>query len=102
MQNKKTLSILIPTGCYREEFLKQTLLSIFCQNLKINYEIIINFNCGKINFVSLSNLDLNLKVFSEKFTNNWGESYYFLFKKAQGKYIYFLEDDDILLTDFLF
>ena len=84
-----------------------TLSSILSLDIQIPYEIILNTNSPIANLEQnlLKNRWLkfsHLKISKNYFLDNWGESYKYLFNLAKGEYIYFLEDDDLLLTDFSF
>ena len=85
------LSILILTH-NRPKLFERCLNSVLKQNLK-DIEILVNNDSDDISESS----DYTLyKVKSQ----NLSEIYFNLFKKAKGKYIYFLEDDDYLLEGF--
>ena len=94
------ISFLIPVS--RESY-KNSLDSILSQNIKYNYEIILCFNeinlYNKIpNYIKM-NPDIKILNLPEEL---WFYSYKSLYESANNKYIYYLEDDDLLLTDFSF
>jgi len=98
----KSITILILVS--RESF-TETLLSIQKQNIKLKYNIILCFNNSKLYFKYIKYLKQEHNI--TYFLNNkeWYKSYYLLYKKSlkyNSEYIYYLEDDDILITDFSF
>jgi len=100
MSKNIKLSILIPTHD-RPEQLQNCLLSICKADIQIPYEIIINCDDNSIKDINFNKYKLPIKIYNNKFFN-WGQVYNFLYKKSNGNYIYFLEDDDLLLTSFDF
>jgi glycosyltransferase involved in cell wall biosynthesis len=100
MSKNIKLSILIPTHD-RPEQLQKCLLSICKANIQITFEIIINCDDNSIKDINFDKYKLPITIYNNNFSN-WGQVYNFLYKKAKGEYIYYLEDDDILLTSFNF
>jgi len=100
MSKNIKLSILIPTHD-RPEQLQKCLLSIRKANIQIPYEIIINYDDDSIKDINFNKYKLPITIYNASFIN-WGQVYNFLYKKSNGEYIYYLEDDDTLLTSFDF
>lgn len=87
------LSIIILTH-NRPKLFKRCLNSVINLELK-NYEIIVNNDTDDIDKISRENIHyFNKKSF------DISELYYFCLMNSRGKFIYFLEDDDILLEGF--
>ena len=93
------ISFLIGTYKDRKGSVFDTIRSILSKKFLFDFEIIITTTDGsKIEPFS----DKKIKYFINDFKDNWGQYYKFLFEQATKKYIYYLEDDDQLLTDFSF
>lgn len=89
------LSILILTHKRPELF--QRCLESARKQLCDDVEIIIN---NDSNDISIDSYHPNISYYFNKF-ENLSQIYEFLLHKAQGEYVYFLEDDDYLTDDFL-
>lgn len=89
------LSILILTHNRPKLFNRclESLKNIELNTTGINYEILVNNDSDDI---SISN---DYKLYNKK-SEDLSDLYYLLYKEAKGKYIYFLEDDDIILKPF--
>jgi len=93
------ISFLIPVS--RKTFIN-SINSILSKQFCFDKEIILCFNNNELlneENILLMN-ELNIKWFINE--ENWGSSYLKLYNKASMEYVYFLEDDDILLTNFSF
>jgi len=108
MKKMKKLSILIGTYNARKSSFFRTLSSIYNQEFNFEIDVLINSNDG----ISIhddiqsflkenKNKNIDLQYYNQKM-ENYGLYYKFLFDKSQTKYIYFLEDDDLLMQDFIF
>lgn len=89
------LSILILTHNRPKLFDRciKSLKNIELNTTGINYEILVNNDSGDI---PVSN---DYKLYNKK-SDDLSDLYYLLYKESRGKYIYFLEDDDIILKSF--
>ena len=93
------ISFLIGTYKDRKRSVLDTINSILSKKFLFDFEIIITTTDGsKIEPFP----NKKIKYFINDFKDNWGQYYKFLFKQATKKYIYYLEDDDQLLTNFSF
>lgn len=91
MKNEKILTVLIPTH-NRPKLFKRCIESVFFNKPEC-VDVIVNNDSFDVSQV------YNEKIFYNKF-QNLTEIYKFLAHQATTKYIYFLEDDDILLKGF--
>ena len=112
----KKLGILIATGGYRiskfKELIKST-IDIFQRSPKSQRDqikIYINFNTRYVepvntqilNHIEKLNTLIEVDISYEHFSGEWYRWYEYLYRKADTEYIYYLEDDDQLRTDFSF
>jgi len=88
------LSILVLTH-KRPEMFEQCLNSILRMKFNFDFEILVNNDSRDIIPIT----DSRIK-YSNVFSNDISDLYKHLYDKAQGEYIYFLEDDDFLLPGF--
>lgn len=103
-KNSMMVSVVIPTF-QRNDFLERAINSVFKQNFT-DYEIlIIDDNVGE-NVYRINNRNLENKIQNSKIRfiyneKNLGgaEARNIGIKEAQGKYIAFLDDDDIFLPE---
>jgi len=94
------ISFLIPVS--RESY-KDSLDSILSKEIKYNYEIILCFNNYQLYKKIPKGIRENPKIEIISLSDElWFYSYKILHSFSSKKYIYYLEDDDKLLTDFSF
>ena len=100
--NKTKISVILPVY-NSEKYIKQTLLNLIKQTFK-EIEIIVVLDKPTDNSSSivkeLSKEDVRIKVFENP--KNMGVSYSrnFGIKKANGKYLHFMDSDDLINIDF--
>jgi len=98
------LSILILTHDRPFQF-RECLNSVLKADIDINFEILINCDDDSISQITIdsltkdSYLENKIKLFNYS-PDNYGKIYKYLINKSKGKYLYFLEDDDLLITNF--
>ena len=88
------LSVLIPTHNRSKLFIR-CLNSVLNTLDGLDFEVIVNNDSNDITEIE----DLRVKYFYNKF-NNLTEIYKFLSDNANGKFVYFLEDDDVMMKSF--
>ena len=88
------LSVLIPTHNRPKLFIR-CLNSVLNTLDGLDFEVIVNNDSNDITEME----DLRVKYFYNKF-NNLTEIYKFLSDNANGKFVYFLEDDDVMMKSF--
>lgn len=94
MQSKPTISVII--NCYNgQRFLKEAIDSVYSQTFK-DWEIIFWDNCSsdKSKEIALS-YDKKVKIFSSQVTTSLGEARNYALQEASGKYLTFLDCDDL-------
>ena len=98
MRTSPLVSIIM--NCYNSErFLKEAIESIYSQTYT-NWEIIFWDNASDDSSAEIAkSFDNKLKYYSAKITSPLGEARNYALKKASGKYIAFLDCDDIYLPD---
>ena len=95
------LTILIPTH-NRPKELRNALISILAARIVVPFKVIINCDDESVPEEIVNDYpSLDITFYKKKF-RNWGEVYEFLIKQCETEYLYFLEDDDILKTNFDF
>ncbi len=102
MYTQPMLSILILTH-NRPELFNQCIRSLLKLHYPFQIEVLVNNDSNDIHKVYSGNSGTNqikIKYFYEANTD-LSLTYKFLFEKANGKFIYFLEDDDLLLPGFI-
>ena len=87
------LSILIPTH-NRPSLFARCLLSVLPQ-INTDIEVIVNNDSNDIKPIEWPNVTYHYNKF-----DNMSLIYKFLLEQATGEYVYFLEDDDYLVSDF--
>lgn len=94
------LSFLILTSKRPEQFQKciNSCLNIIDMNKHLKFEIIVNNDSIDIEEISNDTKNCNIQYFYKQYELN--DLYKFIFDKSTGNYIYYLEDDDILLNSF--
>lgn len=100
-QNLPLVSIVTPLyNC--EKYIEETIQSVFNQTYK-NWEMIIVDDCSKDSGVKIvekyKKLDKRVKLFCNRQNLGGAETRNEAIKKAQGKYIAFLDSDDIWKKD---
>lgn len=100
IQNVELVSIIIP--CYNaEQFLAQTLHSVFAQSFQ-NFEIIIVNDGSTDNSENIiHNIQDSRIIYIKKSNTGVSDSRNIGFQKSKGDYILFLDSDDILASDFI-
>jgi glycosyltransferase involved in cell wall biosynthesis len=98
MSTTPLVSIIM--NCYNSErFLKEAIESIYAQTYT-NWEIIFWDNASNDSSSEIAkSFDSRLKYHSAKITKPLGEARNYALKKAKGKYIAFLDCDDLYLSD---
>jgi glycosyltransferase involved in cell wall biosynthesis len=98
MSTPPLVSIIM--NCYNSErFLKQAIESIYAQTYT-NWEIIFWDNASDDSSAEIAkSFDNKLKYYSAEITSPLGEARNHALKKARGKYIAFLDCDDLYLPD---
>jgi len=93
------ISILILTH-NRPKLFKRCIESVFKAYEKYpNYKIEILINNDTCDITEIFHKDIKIKYFYTK-SNNLSKTYEYLFRKAKGNHIYFLEDDDYIVPYF--
>jgi glycosyltransferase involved in cell wall biosynthesis len=87
-------------NCYNSDrYLKEAIESVYAQSYQ-NWEIIFWDNCSTDNSAKISNqYDSKLKYFVAEKNTNLGKARNLAMKKANGKYISFLDCDDLFLPE---
>ena len=88
------LSVLIPTH-NRPKLFTRCLTSVLDTLDGLEFEVIVNNDSNDITEIK----DTRVKYFYNKFSN-LTEIYKFLSDNANGKFVYFLEDDDVMMKSF--
>ena len=97
MPSLPCVSVIIPTY-NRVQLLKQAVISVLQQTYQ-NFEIIIINDGSTVNiFESVHNLDSRIKVIKQKHSGS-GNARNLGIQYARGKYVAFLDDDDIFMPD---
>ena len=91
---KPVLSFLILTH-NRPNLFKRCIESIINQHFDFEIEILVNNDSNDIEEICLPYIKYYYKS-----SNNLSDLYKHLYNEAQGKYIYFIEDDDYILPRF--
>ena len=95
-KNKKLISIIIPY--YKKLFISQTIKTILKQSYQ-NFEIIIIYDdsdLSEFNFLKkLVKLDKRIQIYKNKKNLGVSKSRNIGIKKSRGKYIAFLDGDDL-------
>ena len=97
--NKKTPLVSIIVNCHNgQKYLNQCIKSIINQTYK-NWEIIFWDNCSTDNSINIIEnfKDKRIKKFKSKILNNLYQARNLAIKKCKGKYVCFLDVDDIWL-----
>jgi len=98
MISKPTISVII--NCYNgQRFLKEAIDSVYSQTFE-DWEIIFWDNCStdKSKEIALS-YDKKVKIFSSQITTPLGEARNFALQEASGKYLTFLDCDDLFISN---
>ena len=88
------LSVLILTH-NRPALFRRCLVSLL-EQITDDVEVIVNNDSSDIEEIPHPQVTYHYRKF-----NNLSSTYEFVFKQASGEYVYFLEDDDFLVKDFL-
>ncbi len=99
MLNKPLISVLIPTHNINSELFKLTFESVIKQDFD-NYEIVVNDDCSdQEHFSELTKIVNNhpkVRIIRQETNHGLAYSRDFLIKNANGKYIFFIDDDDLM------
>lgn len=96
--NKPLVSVLVPTF-NRPEYLYQALSSVLCQNYKNLQIIVINDGGEDVGKIINSLNDFRIKYINRKENRGKAFSLNQALEQAEGKYIAYLDDDDLYYPD---
>ena len=96
--SKPLVSVLVPTF-NRPEYLNQALSSVLCQSYKNLQIIVINDGGEDVAGIIKSFNDIRLKYINRKENRGKAFSLNQALEQAEGKYIAYLDDDDLFYTD---
>lgn len=91
---RPVLSFLILTH-NRPKLFRRCIESIINQNFDFEIEILVNNDSNDIEEICLPYIK-----YSYKSSNNLSDLYKYLYDESKGKYIYFIEDDDYITSNF--